>query len=235
MATTSDGALNRQEMERVKKCDLLWGGLLLVILAFMLVPVTHNLFVQLSQSHIYLMAFAKFSVLATMGELLAIRIINGAWKKPVGFLWRALVWGGLGVSIALVFNLYATGVADALKNGLLPSLGQDGVSHRVSFAFFTSVLMNCFFAPTFMAFHRFTDTYIDLGQGKLRSMVKIQLKEVVGEIDWNRFISFVVCKTIPFFWIPAHTLTFLLPPEYRILMAALLSIALGVILGFVKK
>jgi hypothetical protein len=29
--------------------------------------------------------------------------------------------------------------------------------------------------------------------------------------------------------------TFLLPPEYRVLMAALLSIALGAILAFAKK
>jgi hypothetical protein len=42
-------------------------------------------------------------------------------------------------------------------------------------------------------------------------------------------------KTIPFFWIPAHTLTFLLPSEYRVLAAAMLSIALGLILTITKK
>ena len=43
--------------------------------------------------------------------------------------------------------------------------------------------------------------------------------------------GFVYKKTIPLFWIPAHTITFLLPAEYRILVAALLGIVLGVILG----
>ncbi|MCX7905011.1 MAG: Mpv17/PMP22 family protein, partial [Caloramator sp.] len=49
------------------------------------------------------------------------------------------------------------------------------------------------------------------------------------------FISFVVLKTIPFFWIPAHTITFLLPSEYRVLMASFLSIALGAILSLAKR
>ncbi|MBK5251987.1 MAG: hypothetical protein JJE29_05070 [Peptostreptococcaceae bacterium] len=48
------------------------------------------------------------------------------------------------------------------------------------------------------------------------------------------FVSFVLAKTIPFFWIPAHTLTFLLPGQYRVLAAAMLSIALGLILTLAK-
>jgi hypothetical protein len=43
--------------------------------------------------------------------------------------------------------------------------------------------------------------------------------------------GFVFKKTIPFFWIPAHTITFLLPPELRVLFAAALGIVLGVILA----
>ena len=42
-------------------------------------------------------------------------------------------------------------------------------------------------------------------------------------------------KTIPFFWVPAHTITFMLPPEYQIVMAAYLSVALGIILGIMPK
>jgi hypothetical protein len=48
-------------------------------------------------------------------------------------------------------------------------------------------------------------------------------------------VSFVLLRTIPFFWIPAHTLTFMLPPEYRVLAAAMLSVALGAILAFAKR
>jgi hypothetical protein len=64
---------------------------------------------------------------------------------------------------------------------------------------------------------------------------KVTLSEVIKRIDWDGFVSFVIMKTIPIFWIPAHTITFLLPPEYRVLSAAFLSIALGAILAFAKK
>ena len=37
--------------------------------------------------------------------------------------------------------------------------------------------------------------------------------------------------TIPLFWIPAQTITFLLPEDYRVLFAAFLSIVLGVLLA----
>lgn len=45
----------------------------------------------------------------------------------------------------------------------------------------------------------------------------------------------VVGGALFWFWIPAHTGTFMLPPQYRIITAALLSIALGTILGTAKK
>ena len=55
---------------------------------------------------------------------------------------------------------------------------------------------------------------------------------ILGRINWNVQWNFVFKKTIPFFWIPAHTITFLLPEDYQVAFAALLGIALGVILSF---
>jgi len=49
------------------------------------------------------------------------------------------------------------------------------------------------------------------------------------------FCDFVLLKTIPLFWIPAHTAVFLLPAEFRVVAAAFLSVALGGILAFAKK
>jgi hypothetical protein len=37
--------------------------------------------------------------------------------------------------------------------------------------------------------------------------------------------------TLVWFWIPAHTLTFSLPPEFQVGLAAVWSLALGLILG----
>ena len=48
-------------------------------------------------------------------------------------------------------------------------------------------------------------------------------------------MSFTLLKTIPLFWIPAHTVTFMLPAEYQVIMAAALSIALGIMLSLKKN
>lgn len=47
----------------------------------------------------------------------------------------------------------------------------------------------------------------------------------------------IICwlKTCPYFWIPAHTIVFLLPNQYRVLVSAFLSIALGLLLAIAKK
>ena len=167
-------------------------------------------------------------ILQQWENFLAIRIVLGKWSKPDALLYRSIIWGFLGMVITLIFQIYGTGVAGALSKGYLPGNGSSFV-----FAFFTSALMNTTFAPTFMAFHRCTDTYLDLKYSK--KINKPSIKNVVEEIDWNGFIKFVLFKTVPLFWIPAHTITFLLPSEYRILVAASLSIALGAILSFGKR
>jgi hypothetical protein len=50
-------------------------------------------------------------------------------------------------------------------------------------------------------------------------------------VQWN----FVFKKTIPLFWFPAHTITFLLPSQFQVLFAALLGVALGVILAIANN
>lgn len=210
----------------MKKGDLLWVATLGAICAFLLFPTTHKLFNTLTSVHPFIMGFIKFSILATLGELLAIRISTKTWKIPSYILFRGIIWGFLGIIIVLVFNIFAGGITLVLQKGILP-----GGDSKFIFAFLTSLTMNSFFAPTMMAFHRVTDTYLDLKSEGENTSIKI----IADRIDWNSFVSFVVLKTIPFFWIPAHTITFLLPVEYRVLAAAFLSIALGAILAFAKR
>lgn len=203
------------------------------IIGFLTTPQTHKLFVEYTKNYPYTMSFLKVAVLATLGELLAIRIIAGKWVQPLGMWPKALIWGLIGMSFVIVFETFATGVTALLEKGLLPNFGQ-GLG-ALSFAFWTSVCMNFFFAPTMMAFHRITDTYLETGDGKLSAFVQLPLADVIGKIDWSNMIGFVFLKTLPLFWVPAHTITFLLPPEYRVLSAAFLSIALGAILAFAKR
>jgi hypothetical protein len=214
----------------MKKYDFLWVLVLLAIFTFLIYPSTNTIFNAATAAHPYLMAFAKFFILASMGELLAMRIVIGDWKKPVGFIYRAIVWGLIGMLVVLIFTVFAGGVGIATKSGLLPYFG--GIFGP---AFLISSTMCVVFCPMFMGAHRITDTYIDLGQGNLGQIFKVKLSDVVAKIDWYGFISFVLFKTVPIFWIPAHTITFMLPPQYRVLFAAFLSIALGGILSFAKR
>ncbi|MCR8744072.1 hypothetical protein [Romboutsia lituseburensis] len=92
-----------------------------------------------------------------------------------------------------------------------------GGKSKFVFAFFTSTIMNLTFAPTFMFTHKITDTYLDM---KYESIKDISMKSIADRIDLNRFLSLVIGKTIPLFWIPAHTIIFLIPGEYRVLFAA---------------
>jgi hypothetical protein len=72
-----------------------------------------------------------------------------------------------------------------------------------------------FFGPQMMYFHRVEDNLI------LRR--------------WSFAGIETALKTLVWFWIPAHTVTFALPKEYQIGLAALWSVALGIILGLSIK
>lgn len=217
------------------KKDLIWISGLLLIIALLIFPATHGLYLLATRSHPYIMGFVKVSILASMGELLAARIARGTYKKSPGFIWKFVVWGFLGMAFVLVFDLFSTGVAGAMKKGLIPSLQPESGLNALLLAFFTSALMNMIFGPAFMMLHRITDAYIDLGEGNLQRIAAVRLSDATAKIDWQHFIGFVLLKTIPLFWIPAHTVMFLLPPEYRVLMAAFLSIALGVFLSLASN
>ena len=212
----------------MNKGDFLWIGVLGLAVLFIVSPLTNPIYLSTTSSHPYVTAFVKFGLLATMGELLAMRIKSGRWRKPVGMMYKVMVWGFFGILITLAFQIFARGVISAQAKGYLSGNGSS-----IAFAFFTASTMNLFFAPVFMALHTCTDSYINLKVGGI--IKKPLLNDVLKDADWNSYVNVVLIKTIPFFWIPAHTLTFLIPGEYRIVAAAFLSIALGIILALTKK
>ena len=211
----------------MKRTDIPWILVFCAIAVFIAAPATRELFIGFTSAYPYVGGFVKFAILATLGEWLAIRITGGSWSIPKGAVFRMIIWGIIGMALVLVFAVLSAGVASAMEKGLLPGEGS-----ALAFAFLTSSFMNLTFGPVMMIFHRISDTFIDLGYAEKSS---IKIKDVVAKVDWKGFYSFVICKTVPFFWIPAHTVTFLLSPEYRVLMAACLSLALGLILAFAKK
>ena len=216
----------------LKRLDLLWIAALAAITSIFIFPTSHEIFASMTKLHPYFMGFIKFSILSTMGELLAIRLGNGEWKKPPGVGYRFVVWGLIGMLVVLMFEVFSNGVKGAIENGILLDVGKP--FSNLWNAFMISTIMNLVFAPVFMIAHRFTDTYIDMMCKEGIPAGRIKLYDVIAKIDWQGLISFVVFKTIPFFWIPAHTITFTVPTEYRVLVAAYLSIALGIILSYAK-
>ena len=96
--------------------------------------------------------------------------------------------------------------------------------------------MNSIFAPVFMTLHKVTDTHILTTGGTLKGfLTPIPMKKIISELNWSVLWGFVFKKTIPLFWFPAHTITFLLPGNMRVLFAALLGVVLGVLLAVAAR
>jgi hypothetical protein len=177
------------------------------------------------------LSFLKFAVLATFGEMLVARLRSGRYlPEAFGLLPKAVVWGVLGVFIWIAFGVFSNGVSATFFSGLI----DPGLGVQVLRAFTISFFMNIIFAPMMMMTHHLTDTYIAEHGGRF-PVSQFNLRPLLGRINWDRMWGFVFKKTIPFFWIPAHTVTFLLPAEIRVLFAVVLSVFLGLLLTISAK
>lgn len=193
----------------------------------------------------YIMSYAKFFILAMLGEILGLRIRTGGYPlKGFGILPRAIVWGFLGISLKMAFVIFAEGAPAMLASmGIKYPMANPSDILNVDFftqpswlqlltAFIVGTTLNLFFAPVFMTVHKITDTHIMQTGGTLRGFFSpVHVRDIIAGINWRVQWDFVFKKTIPLFWIPAQTLNFLLPAEYRVLVAAIYSIILGVILA----
>ena len=222
----------------MKKDDLFFViGALALFAPFFLFPPLYRYYENANHVHPYLLAFCKFAILATAGESLGLRLQKGRYNQlGFGLFPRAVVWGILGVWIAAAFKLYAAGAPRWIE-----SMGVSGVEAAMTKgfsglkllgAFSISVWINATFAPLFMTLHKVTDAHILKHGGSLKAFVTpLCFGELLSGIDWKKQWNFVFKKTIPLFWIPAQTVTFLLPPQWQILFAAFLGVVLGVLLS----
>jgi len=235
----------------MKKLDIYFTILFIaIVLPFIPLPI----FGEFQHSFLYnpkywlITSFLKFALLATLGEVIGLKIKTGQYNQPgFGIIPRAIVWGFLGITIKLAFDIFSIGVtgflekscnivgiADAMKNKDIFEAIQNGLGgERLLAAFSISLLMNLIYAPVMMTLHKITDTHIVDNGGTVAGLFKcIKMGDIFKRINWDVQWNFVFKKTIPFFWIPAHTITFLLPSEYRVAFAAILGVALGVILSY---
>jgi len=165
------------------------------------------------RSNILLSAFIQFAILGTAGELLGIRAAKQkAGGGPVEWIAKALVWGLLGILIKYAFTGFKGFLQALVDQRFLPAACEDAVVLK---AFSLSFLTNAMFGPLLMFLHRSSDNLI----AKARGYAGI-----------NKSLA-----TLAWFWVPAHTVTFSLPVDFQIGLAALWSVALGIIMGFTKR
>lgn len=155
---------------------------------------------------------AQFAVLGTLGEMASRWLAGRRFFFPFGArgtLLRMLGWALLAVCIKYAFTGFVAFVDGLTAHGLLPELGAAGR------AFAVSLSMNLQFGPFLVIVHRLIDNAID------------------GKPNWANLDKGLL--SLFWFWVPAHTVTFLLPPELRIGLAAVWSVALGLILGWYSR
>jgi hypothetical protein len=224
-----EATMNERMNDRL--LTVVWLGLLAGVISILGIDSTRAAFKAATAAHPYGMGMLKVALLGTMGELLGGKIVTGRWRLVgIRLHQRVLLWALFGALFALVFPLFAAGVAGLLQNGLLPVWPEQALLAKLLPAFYTSFIMQIFFGFGFMVLHRVTDTLIDRGE----LFGPWPLAEILRGLDWRNLLRVPMFACI-WFWTPAHTVTFLLPPEFRVMSAALLAIVLGFIVGLAKK
>lgn len=164
--------------------------------------------------HPLISAAVQFAILGTLGEIISFVIKSKRLAIPCT-VWRmagkVAAWALLGIVIKYGFTGMKGFTQALLEHHLLPTLMSTGLG----WAFAVSVLTNLIFGPQMMFFHRLEDNLILW--------------------RWDMAGLTTAWKTLLWFWIPAHTITFSLPADYQIGLAAIWSLALGLILGLTKK
>ncbi len=171
-----------------------------------------NWYLEFVKVNPILSAVLQFAVLGTLGEVISRWIIKGKIYSPFPaklIIWKAFVWSVLAVCIKYAFIGF-NGFVDALiQHSMLPEMG------LYLRAFAVSSLMNVQFGLFLVLFHRILDNLYP------RRSNWVNIDKSLYSLLW--------------FWIPAHTITFTLPKDYQIGLAALWSVVLGLILGYFSR
>lgn len=227
-------------MKKTDFCFLL--AIVAIFAPFFLSEGLYEWYKAFNAAHGMVMSFLKFGILSTLGEMLGCRIATGNFVTPTfGVLPRMVVWGILGMGINMAMIIFSKGtplfmVWMGMENAVEAFVADGFTMDKLWVALAVSVAMNTIFAPVFMTLHKITDAHIAACGGSLKALITpIPMAERFASLNWQAQWGFVFKKTIPLFWYPAHTITFLLPPEQRVLFAALLGIVLGVLLAVASK
>jgi hypothetical protein len=161
-----------------------------------------------------LSAAVQFSILGPLGEVIANVMRTRRLEWPFSFVTtvlKGLAWAILGIVIKYGFAGCKGACAALVDQGLLPQALGNGLGWAIT----VSVVTNLFFGPQMMVLHRVEDNLIDR--------------------KWDFTGIQKAWATLVWFWIPAHTVTFILPTHYQIGLAAVWGLCLGIIMGITNK
>jgi len=171
-----------------------------------------NIYIELVKTYPIYSAMIQFAVLGTLGDIFSKWMQRGVvfmpYKYAVIFL-KMLEWAILAIAIKYAFVGFQGFVDSLIAQCFLPELNLFGR------AFSVSVVMNLQFGLLLVIFHRFLDNLIS------------------RENNWKNIDKGMF--SLIWFWIPAHTFTFMLDKPFQIGLAAIWSLVLGIILGYFNK
>ena len=147
-------------------------GITCFFLPFFIFKGLFEAYYQFNLEHGLLTSFVKFFFLATLGELIGLRIKTGKYYyKGFGLFPRAIVWGFLGITLYMAFAIFASGTPV-----LLEKMGFDGAP-AILVSFSIATVLNLFYAPVLFTFHKITDTHILENGGTIENAQAIAAHE----------------------------------------------------------
>ena len=173
-------------------------------------------YVDIVKSYPITSAMIQFAILGTTGDWIAKVIQNKKIFWPFSTketIWKFIEWAILAILIKIASVGFKGFVDSVVATNLLPDIFAQK-RHFLN-AFTVSLTMNVQFGLLLVILHRFLD-YLPFGKTNWQGIQK-------------GFYSLL------WFWIPAHTVTFMLPTEYQIGLAALWSVMLGLLLGLFNR
>ncbi len=173
-----------------------------------------NIYLSWVQSHPITSAMLQFAILGTFGEIISKWIVQKSFKypfSPLMTIWKMIVWATLAIGIKYAFKGFGGFLQSLMDSGMWPAFSE----RSFGFAFSLSALMNLQFGLFLVLIHRVLDNIPE----KVKNWKNLH----------KGFYSLL------WFWIPAHTVTFMLQDDLRIGLAAVWSVALGLILGFFNR
>ena len=171
-----------------------------------------NSYIELVKAYPIYSAMIQFAVLGTLGDVISKWMQQGKIFLP--YKWTIIIlkmieWAVIAITIKYAFVGFQGFVDSLIEHQLVPELGKFGR------AFTVSATMNLQYGLFLVFFHRFLDNLI------------------ARQKNWTNIDKGML--SLIWFWIPAHTVTFMLDKPYQIGLAAIWSVVLGIILGFYNR